>query len=74
MENKKIYQKAWFMWLMLVLFFPVGIFLLCKYSDYSKNTKAIIACLSVLLCIVANSNQDQPATKKLIHQKFIILG
>lgn len=64
MENKKFYQKIWFMWLMLFLFFPVGIFLLYKYSDYSKKTKAIIACLSVLLCIVANSNSHQQTANK----------
>lgn len=42
MDNVKFYQKNAFMWVMLFLFFPVGLYLLFKHTSYSKRTKAII--------------------------------
>lgn len=67
MENKRFYQKTWFIWLTLLCLFPLGIFLLYKYSTYSKKTKAILACLSIMFCIFANVNsyQQQQAKKTI---------
>ena len=30
--NRRFYQKAWFMWVFLIIFPPVGIFLLWKHK------------------------------------------
>ncbi len=55
----KFYEKTWFMWLMLVFFFPVGLFLLWKYSAYSNKAKGIITCLIIGLLIFSNSTDEK---------------
>ena len=52
MENTKFYQKNWFIWLVLIIFFPVGVFLLWKYSQYSKISKVLISIVVLIFCIV----------------------
>lgn len=46
--NQKWYQKDWFLWVCLILFAPVGIFLLWKNKIYSKNATIV---LTVVFCI-----------------------
>lgn len=45
MENKtKFYQKTWFMWIMLVIFAPIGIALMWIYhKEYATNIKIILS-------------------------------
>lgn len=43
--NLKFYQQSWFIWIMLFLFFPVGLFLLWQYADYTTKSKGIITAL-----------------------------
>jgi hypothetical protein len=57
--EQKFYQKTWFIWLMLIFLFPVGLFLLFKYSDYSMKTKGIITV--VILALAAYSVAHKPA-------------
>ena len=40
--ESKIYEKEWFMWLMLFIFTPVGLFLLWKYNSKMKKGLKII--------------------------------
>jgi len=47
----KFYQQNWFIWIMLFVFFPVGLFLLWQHSDYTNKTKWIITGL-ILLSVV----------------------
>jgi len=54
----KFYEKAWFMWVMMVFFFPVGLFLLWKFSAYEKKTKGIITA-AVLVLVVYSTTQDK---------------
>ena len=49
--KKKWYQSAVLMWVALIFFFPVGLFLLWKYSTYSKKGKIIITAIIVILAI-----------------------
>ena len=35
--NQKFYEKDWFLWASLILFAPVGIFLLWKNKKFNKN-------------------------------------
>ena len=56
-DTEKIwYQKNWFMWIMVVIFFPIGLFLLWKYSNYKKSTKAIITIVIIGLIAISGSN------------------
>ena len=46
MDNKvKFYEKNWFMWATLILFAPVGIFLMWKYRRFGKVPKVILSCV-----------------------------
>lgn len=60
----KIYQKNWFILLMLFLFFPVGLFLLWKYSTYKKRAKLIITAIvaSIVIFGAAQGNKQQQQT------------
>lgn len=59
-SEKKFYQKGWFMWLMLIVFFPIGLFLLWKNPDYSRKTKTII---SVILAVFLIFGHNSKGTK-----------
>lgn len=59
-SNEKIYQKTWFMIFMLVLFFPIGIFLLWKYAPYQKKAKAILTCICLILLFFINTMSPEP--------------
>ena len=54
--KKKWYQKTWFIILMLVIFFPVGLFLLWKCTKLKKPLKFLITALVGLIFIFANSS------------------
>lgn len=47
----KFYKKNWFIWLMIIFIFPLGLFLLFKYSNYSNKTKIIITIIILGLVI-----------------------
>ena len=53
----KIYEKNWFIILMLVLFFPVGLFLMWKNAKWNKTVKIIISVLVVAIAIFSNGNE-----------------
>ena len=52
MENKKWYQKSWGIILILFLFFPIGIFLMWKHSNWNKLIKIIITIILVFPFII----------------------
>lgn len=49
----KFYQKNWFVILMLVLFFPVGLFLMWKYTNWRNYAKIIVTVVIALLVVVS---------------------
>ena len=53
----KIYEKNWFIILMLVLFFPVGLFLMWKNAKWHKTVKIIVTALIVVIAIFSNGNK-----------------
>lgn len=61
-SEKKFYQKGWFMWLMLIIFFPIGLYLLWKNPDYSKKAKIIITTVLAVFLIFGHNSKD---TKKV---------
>ena len=50
--SKKWYQKTGFIILFLMIFFPVGLFLMWRHSIWSKNTKIIVSAIIALLFII----------------------
>ena len=64
-ESSKFYTKAWFMWVMLIFFAPVGIFLMWKFhSEMKKNTKIILTVVFAILflAIAFGGNSDETTT------------
>lgn len=64
-ETSKFYTKAWFMWVMLIIFAPVGIFLMWKFhSEMKKNTKIILTVVFAILflTIAFGGNSDETTT------------
>ena len=62
-SNKKWYQKTGYIILLLVLFFPVGLFLMWKYTNWGKKVKIAISVIFALLFIIAvasPSDSDEP--------------
>jgi len=58
-EDNKFYIKTWFMWIMLILFAPLGILLMWKFHpEIKKNVKIIITIIFSILFIVIFSNID----------------
>ena len=52
-EKSKFYAKKWFMWVMLILFAPVGIFLMWKFHpEMKKNTKIILTIVFAILFLI----------------------
>lgn len=61
--TKKWYQKTGYIILLLVLFFPVGLFLMWKYTNWSKNIKIAISAVLALffgISIIASGGSDEP--------------
>lgn len=59
-ENKQIYEKTWFIILLLIFFFPVGLFLMWKYSQWNKAVKIIVTILVGLMVVftVVSDNSE----------------
>lgn len=58
-EEQKFYAQKWFMWLMLILFSPVGILLMWKFHpELKKNTKIILTIIFALIFIIAIFNLE----------------
>lgn len=47
--EENFYQKTWFIWLMILVFLPVGLFLLWRYGKYPQTTKGIITGVIIVL-------------------------
>jgi len=55
MADVKFFEKAWFAWLMVVLFLPLGLFLLWRYEHYAiKVRTGVTVCLMLMfMCMVS---------------------
>ncbi|WP_026883371.1 histone H1-like repetitive region-containing protein [Clostridium akagii] len=56
-SKEKIYEKTWFMWATLILFAPVGIFLMWKYKRLNKVPRIIISCVFAICFVAFYGNQ-----------------
>lgn len=53
-EKPNFYTQDWFMWIMLLLFPPVGIFLMWKFNEkMKKNTKIILSFIFGILFLIS---------------------
>ena len=54
----KFYEKDWFAVLMLIVFFPVGLFLMWKYSKWHKTAKIIISVFFAVMFIFHDGSKE----------------
>ena len=61
--KSKFYEQTWFMWIMLIIFAPVGIFFMWKFHpEMKKNTKIILTVVfAILFIIIMVSNDSETA-------------
>lgn len=50
-KKQKFYEKAWFTILMLICFYPVGIFTMWRYELFSKRTRIIISVIFAFITV-----------------------
>lgn len=55
-QATKFYQKKWFIWVMVLLFFPIGFYLYFKYYPVSHKTKTTIFSLLFLFSAIPPYN------------------
>ena len=58
--QKRFWNKTWFAWLMLFVFWPIGIFLLWKNQLYGKLPRIVI---TVLFCLIGLTSWFMPSQK-----------
>lgn len=63
----KWYQKTWAIILFLIIFFPVGLFLMWKYSSWNRVIKGVITGFFVLIFIsnIVNSGNNKTETNSI---------
>lgn len=67
MENqteKKWYQKPTAVVLLLIFFFPVGLYLMWKHEVWSKTARWIISAVFAL-AVIANAGEDNSSTSSI---------
>ena len=74
MENKKWYQKSWGIILLLYLFFPVGLFLMWKYSNWNKIVKIIITSIFAFLFIIIMFAGDTETPNNIDNENTTVLS
>lgn len=65
MEQKKWYQKTGWIIALLILFFPIGLFLMWKYANWNKIIKIIITVLFALSLIGNMASPSTPQSEDL---------
>ena len=61
-EENKFYTQTWFMWLMLVLFAPIGIFLMWEFHDEMKKDIKIILTIVFAIFFLITWSGDETTT------------
>ena len=68
--EKKFYEKTWFIILMLIFIFPLGLFLMWKYASWNKVAKIILTViLSILFIIGISGSAGNENTKNIDKSK-----
>lgn len=83
MEEKFTFLKEeWFMWLMLVIFAPVGIFLMWKYNQkFKEEKKFVIAGIFVVLFVLiwfpllgnSQTKANEPTAEQIAAEKLQVV-
>lgn len=58
----KWYQKGWGIVLLLIIFFPIGIYLMWRYAKWNKLVKGVITGILALMVIASVSTPEQDSS------------
>ncbi len=64
--KEKLYEKNWFIVLMLIFIFPLGLFLMWRYKKWNKQARWIITCAFALMVVIGYTSDDAPVEDKEI--------
>lgn len=64
--EEKFYQKTWFIWLMIFIFWPVGLVLLWMSQKYSKKIKLIVTALFIAVVAFGISNSPNKSQEEQV--------
>lgn len=71
-DKQKFYNANWFLWLALILFAPVGIFLMWKNKKFSKKVRGILSGVFALwFLIIASSGNGSSNSIQTINNKAV---
>lgn len=61
-NKNNVFEATWFTVLMLIFFFPVGLFLMFKYKKFNKVSRGVITGVCTLIVLVATfgSSNSEP--------------
>ena len=65
--EKKFYHTIWFAWVMVILFFPVGLFLLWKYKHHSTKVRLVVTGAFLVLVLfngIFGDKKNTPAKQQ----------
>ena len=65
----KFYEQDWFAVLMLILCFPVGLFLMWKYSKWPKVAKIIVTIVIAVMVVIAALSPETNKPNKTVNTK-----
>lgn len=59
-ENQKVpfYKKTWFIIVMLIFIFPVGLILMWKYKDWTRMVKGVVTAATLLFALSVYTSDD----------------
>lgn len=60
----KFYERTWFVIIMLIFFFPLGLFLMWKFKDWTKGVKWIVTVVVVLVAIFGFATDENDGEEK----------
>lgn len=66
MNNQKWYQKPAWIIVLLVLFFPLGLFLMWKYTDWDKKIKIGITLLILFILMASRGGNNKNIVTKTV--------
>lgn len=57
-----VFERTWFTVVMLIVFFPVGLFTMFKYKKFNKVVRGMITAFCVIMFITYGTGSSEPST------------
>jgi hypothetical protein len=71
--GKKWYQRSWWIVISLLIFFPLGLFLMWKYANWCKLAKVLVTCPFALFVMIGAFSSKESSTVNISTDQPTIL-